>query len=337
MINFGISVILPVYFRQSTEQNYFFLKRALKSIEAQKFPAEYEVLLIDDGSPAPVTLPKSLYGSIVDKVNIIRLKVNLGLVNALNIGLKNAKYPLIARMDADDWWNSNKIESQISCFQKDSDLTLVATGMTRYSSDEKIIDTHIRNGKWDEILDFFIEVGCPFPHGSILAKKEIFELLGLYPHDARFSHCEDFALWGVWLRFFKAKIIEESLYNYTVWDHSISHSHSSQQQIASRVVMDSFSASVNRKKMPSALIDLSRVLNISILQAGKLAYFFWRFHIKVALPNEAIQVLAKIIPDRIFISESTSETAKNWFEIIKIPECSIDHKKIKVVGSYYSV
>jgi glycosyltransferase involved in cell wall biosynthesis len=337
MNNYDISIIVPVFFRHLTEENSIFLERALRSIGEQSYPAEYEVILIDDGSPSPIRIPKNLHGSMQDKINLIRLEANQGLVNALNTGLKNARYPLIARIDADDWWEPNKIEKQIKCFQQDPDLTLVATGMTRYDPAGNRIDTHIREGQWDQVLNFFIEVGCPFPHGSILAKKEIFELLGFYPYDAQFIHCEDYALWGLWLRFFKAKIIEESLLNYTVWNQSVSYRHSVQQQLASRKVHDIFAASVDPEKLPRALIDLSKLLNISLIQAGKLSYLLWRCDHRIFLPNEAIVILDKIIPDRVFLQCGKNLASKNWQDVIRIPHHALDHDEVKVDGQYYSI
>lgn len=335
MMNTSISVVLPAYFREMTDQNSSFLKRALDSVGSQKFPSEFEILLIDDGSPTPVELPKTFYGDIVNKVRLIRLENNLGLVNALNTGIINAKFPLIARIDSDDWWDSNKIEKQVSYFHNDSDLSLVASGMTRYEYTGQSIDTHIRNGGWVEILNFFINIGCPFPHGSILARKEIFELLGLYPHDARYIHCEDYALWGIWLRFFKTKIIEESHLNYTVWDNSVSHRNSLQQQQASRIVQKKFAEYVNPNKLPSALTKLSQILGITLIQAGKLAYMLWRYDLFVRLPGETITILRNIIPDRLFIANATSQNVISWQDLIGLSKHTKECKLQEISGRFY--
>lgn len=337
MKNQSISIIMPVFFEQNTAQNAYFLKRALESIRVQKFPSDYEIILIDDGSSPSICLSKNDYEDLVDKVTIIRLDSNQGLVNALNIGLKSAKYPLIARIDADDWWHPQKIEKQITCFLNDPDLTLVAGGMTRYDSDGNQIDIHIRSGEWVEILNFFIDIGCPFPHGSILAKKEIFELIGFYPHDARYIHCEDYALWGIWLRFFKVKMIEESLLNYTVWEYSVSHRYASQQNLASREVKDSFSANVIPKKLPLALVELSHFLGISLIDTGKLAYILWRYNFKVALPSEAIKILSSIIPDRIFISDNSSLVPKQWSDLIGVPGYQTSDDTVQSAGRYRGI
>src|SRR5262249_40882822 len=149
------------------------------------------------------------------------------------------------------------------------------------------LDVHIRPGDWNGILRFFIEVGCPFPHGSVLARRDVFRILGGYSHDPTVAHCEDYALWGIWLRFFKAAMIEEALYEYTVSSDSLSSIHGEQQRRASGTVNARFAAIDPVERVPCALTNLASACDLSLLEAGALAYRCWAYRPSIRVPVNA--------------------------------------------------
>ena len=200
----GISVIVPGYWDTVGADRIVLLRRALDSIHDQTYPGGYEILLVDDGSAVPLEELRSTIGrSRLEHCRVLRCHRNNGISHALNLGLASARYPFIARLDADDWWLPGKIEAQMRAFDGDADLSVCATGMSVFFEREGRNEDHIRSRRWGDIVAFAADVGCPFPHGSILARTDVFRLVGGYSQDTRFDHCEDYALWGVWLRFFK--------------------------------------------------------------------------------------------------------------------------------------
>src|SRR5215203_468394 len=50
----SVSVLLPVYFKKAGVEEIRLLRRALDSVSVQTFPAQHEVILVDDGSPTPI-------------------------------------------------------------------------------------------------------------------------------------------------------------------------------------------------------------------------------------------------------------------------------------------
>ncbi len=300
-----VSVLIPVYFSDTSVGKVRWLRRALDSVSDQKFPGNVEILLVDDGSPSPVRELAEEFGPSAHDVRFIRTARNYGIVSALNAGLRQAKYPLVARLDADDAWAQGKIEKQLAMFASDADLALTATGMTRVDEADVVIDQHVRPGDWEGILRFFVEGGSPFPHGSVIARKDVYALLGGYPHDATFAHCEDYALWGTWIRFFKPAMLEESLYRYTVAQSSVSVVHGAQQATAARLVRDRFASLGLASRLPAALEELSRVVGISLVDAGALSYAMWRFGAHFVLPEAAIAPLGVILADR-YVHVATS-------------------------------
>jgi glycosyltransferase involved in cell wall biosynthesis len=301
-----VSVVLPVFWRKASVGAVRDLRRALDSVLAQSYPGALEVLVVDDGSPAPVAdaLARTPYGTD-PRLRIVRMRRNGGLVHALNAGLAVARHDLVARLDADDAWRPDKIRKQVELFARDPDLTIAAAGMRLVHRGLGTDVDHVRPGDWEGILRFFVTVGSPFPHGTVLARRDVYLLLGGYSHDPRFAHCEDYALWGTWLRFFKPAMLEEVLLDYTVSSASVSGRHSREQRTASGVVQQTFIDLGDHRRIPAALRDLADVLGVSVLKAGVFALRAWRYRPSLRLPADAVPPLRVLLPDRRVVRSAT--------------------------------
>jgi glycosyltransferase involved in cell wall biosynthesis len=294
-----VSVVLPVFWREVSNDAVRDLGAALDSVLEQSYPGEFEVLVIDDGSASPVegALARTSYVRH-PHVRWIRLARNGGLVNALNVGLACAKYDLIARIDSDDSWRPGKIEKQARLLSLDPDLTIVGSGMRLVHENGDPDEDLVRPGDWEGILNFFVTVGCPFPHGSILARRSVFGLLGGYPHDPTFSHCEDYALWGSWVRFFKPAMVEEVLYEYTVSRASVSGQHNAQQRKGSGLIQQGFIDLGDWASFPAAMQVFADELGATLYEAGRVCFLLWKYRCATMLPQSAVQSLRTLLPDR---------------------------------------
>jgi len=58
-----------------------------------------------------------------------------GLVAALNLGLAQARSPLIARTDADDLMHPRRLELQVKAMQDEPDLAVLATRVRAFPED----------------------------------------------------------------------------------------------------------------------------------------------------------------------------------------------------------
>jgi len=328
----GISVLLPVFMRDVSIENIGLLKVAIQSIADQEYAGPLEILLIDDGSPVAVENFKDEIGSAADLVRWIRLPHNRGIVFALNQGIKHARYEFIGRMDADDCWLPGKLREQMKLFADDSDLSIVATGMSRVDAKGAFIDNHIRPGDWKGILSFFVEGGCPFPHGSVVARREIYQFLGGYSHAADVQHCEDYALWGTWLRFFKPAMVEKPLYQYRMSGSSVSSQHESAQLTASRLVRQRFASLQLTNDLPEALRMFAKALDSSLIEAGKVAYAMWQYGACFALPDSAREPLSAILPDRLICS---CEPALTCQSVIRLSPAATEGKLVGLAARPY--
>lgn len=89
-----LSIIIPVYRTERT------LQRCVESILSQDF-ADYELILVDDGSPDACPLICDDYARRDKRVKLVH-KANGGLSDARNAGIRLASAPYITFVDSDD-------------------------------------------------------------------------------------------------------------------------------------------------------------------------------------------------------------------------------------------
>lgn len=119
-----VSVVIPTYGRNET------LPRAIESVVRQTYD-EIELIVVDDGSPVPVTetLPE-LGLDQLSSVTFVRHNENRGANVARNSGIRSATGEYIAFLDDDDWWRETKLSRQVDTFDaSDGPVGVVYTGV----------------------------------------------------------------------------------------------------------------------------------------------------------------------------------------------------------------
>ena len=96
------SVIVPIYNAEK------YLRRCVDSILAQTY-TDYELLLIDDGSPDKCPHICDEYAQLDPRIRVIH-KSNGGLISARNVGIREARGEYIFYVDADDWAKPNMLQ-----------------------------------------------------------------------------------------------------------------------------------------------------------------------------------------------------------------------------------
>jgi glycosyltransferase involved in cell wall biosynthesis len=98
------------------------LPRAIESVLAQEF-TDFELIVVDDGSTDE---SPSIARSFDDaRIRLIRLEENRGGNVARNAGLRAAESPLLAFLDSDDRYLSNKLSRVADHFERRPDLDLL--------------------------------------------------------------------------------------------------------------------------------------------------------------------------------------------------------------------
>lgn len=110
------SVLMSVYVKEKPD----YLDTALNSIWLEQESRPTEIILVKDG---PLTEPLEAiitkWHALLDsKMKVVALSQNVGLAQALNIGLSHCQYELVARMDTDDVSLPNRFKLQLEYLNK---------------------------------------------------------------------------------------------------------------------------------------------------------------------------------------------------------------------------
>ncbi|MFW1957335.1 glycosyltransferase family 2 protein [Acinetobacter guillouiae] len=188
-----------------------FLEDAIKSVLAQTYP-NWELILVNDGSTdGSVDIAKK-YLSLDSRIRLIDDGLNKRLPERLNQIINEAKYDYIARMDADDLMDVDRLKIQFDYLEKTPSIDLVTTGMYSIGKYNEILGKRIPN---NEIMSASQILGglTNLLHASMLAKKE-WCLRNLYRVDNALA--EDYELWltAAIKNDLKYHVIQEPLYYY---------------------------------------------------------------------------------------------------------------------------
>ncbi len=207
-----VSILMPIYNEANT------LIQTINSIQLQSL-TDFEVIAINDGSEDNTQTILKQFSSTDKRIKISDLP-RVGIIKALNHGLKQCKGKYIARMDADDLMHPKRLEIQVNHMQSNPDISVTSslvesfpnkssnTGFQRYVDWLNSLIT-------DDLITNNIFVESPLPHPStMLRTKELIQLGGYKDN----GWAEDYDLW---LRYFSnGKRMDKIPYTLLSWrDH----------------------------------------------------------------------------------------------------------------------
>lgn len=185
----AISVVLP--FRDAAAT----LPACLASLARQTW-GDYELLAVDDGSADEG--PALVAGAARADPRVRPLSPGrAGLVAALNLGLAEARAPLVARMDADDLMHPRRLELQHAFLEARPELALAACRVALFPK-HLVRAGYAEYVRWQNRVLTPAEVSAqiyvesPFAHPSVMFQREAVAALGGYA-DGPFP--EDYELW----------------------------------------------------------------------------------------------------------------------------------------------
>lgn len=157
------SVLMSLYKKEKPE----YLRIALDSMLKQTIEPD-EIVLVEDG---PLT--DELYEVLSDypMLHRIRNEKNLGLGLALNVGLKQCRNELVARMDTDDCSKPNRCEKQLARFLEKPYLAIVGSHIDEFSGEvSNVISQRIVPTTSEDIYKFSKKRSA-FNHPAVMYSK----------------------------------------------------------------------------------------------------------------------------------------------------------------------
>lgn len=184
----GFSVLTSVYKNDSPA----FFKEAMDSLLNQTLLPD-EIILVRDG-PVPPELQEVVDGYVKDNAlfHYIPLQKNGGLGNALNIGLREAKHELVARMDSDDICRPDRFERQIKFYEEHPEVSVCGGQIMEFihSPAEPVGKRSVPRS--NEEIRRFLQSRNPFNHMTVMFKKSEVMKAGSY---IELHLVEDYYLW----------------------------------------------------------------------------------------------------------------------------------------------
>jgi glycosyltransferase involved in cell wall biosynthesis len=182
------SVLMSVY----TKEQPGYLLESLESIVGQQL-LPTEVVLVEDG-PVGEELLKVI-DSYRDKLTIISVKlpVNVGLAQALNVGLRHCNESLVARMDTDDICAADRFIKQVDFMSGHPEIAVSSSWVEECNSDmTRVLGIRVLPEHHVEIVKF-AKRRSPISHPAAIFRREAVISAGGYP----IQFPEDYALWSL--------------------------------------------------------------------------------------------------------------------------------------------
>lgn len=213
-MNYRFSVLISVYYKEVPR----YLDRALQSITDDQILKPNEIVLVKDGP-----LIKEL-DEVIEKYQkkypnlfkIVALEKNYGLGKALNIGLENCTYELVARMDGDDISKPERFKNQIDMFRENPNLDILGSWIDEFVEENGEIKIRSIRKVPETSKEIYQKLKsiCAFNHPTVMYKKSKVIEVGNYLQE---FVLEDYYLW-VRLAISGARMynIQESLLDFRI-------------------------------------------------------------------------------------------------------------------------
>lgn len=263
-----VSVIMPAYNAEK------FIAESIESVLAQTYQ-NWELIVVDDGSTDKTAEIALQFGAKENRVKYF-FQPNGRLGKARNTGIQKSSGSLVAFLDSDDLWLSEKLQRQIQ-IQRETGANVVYTEAVIFYEPGSVpgaTEFSIYTGKIDgpRMIDLLLLVNR-IPVSSVLLEMDSLKRAGPFEEDPDFHGCEDYDLW---LKLARGGAVfygmPDKLIRYRRHQMAMTHRESKVLKPMLRVVsrhLDAGTLSTDKKR--TRLRRLYRDLIAALLEEGELA------------------------------------------------------------------
>jgi glycosyltransferase involved in cell wall biosynthesis len=183
-----VSIVMPTFNRME------FLPAAIESVLAQSLP-RWELIVADDGSDRE-TLHYLASLTRDERVRLLRLSHSGNAGTARNFAIAAARAPLLAFLDSDDLWATNKLERQLAALHGKPECRWSYTAFVMVDASGAPLATE-RNRPWTphsgNIFVQTVRTTASIRPSSVVASTELVRDAGSF--DEAIDVSEDYDLW----------------------------------------------------------------------------------------------------------------------------------------------
>lgn len=197
-----VSVVMPV--RNAGPH----LEASIRSILTQSH-REFEFVIRDDGSTDGSTEELRRWARRDGRIRLFEGETSLGPAESSNWVVRKAEAPLVARMDADDISHPDRLRRQVAVLARQPAVVLVGS---LFDS----IDAHTNRLRAPDLWRLARpSPSAPFAHGSVMFRRQAFELVNGYRSAC--DYWEDLDLFLRLAAVGRVVVLADALYRYRFW------------------------------------------------------------------------------------------------------------------------
>lgn len=228
-----VSVIMSVYKEQRD-----YISLSVESIISQTFSDFELIIVLDDPGNKMARDLLSDYAKRDKRICLIMNDRNIGLTASLNKALKRCRGKYIARMDADDISDIDRLEEQRRYLEYNN-LDLVGCELQRISENGEIVSNITNKSYPPDIIYKLIMLDDCIAHPSWFAKSQLYKSLNGY---REVYSCEDYDfLLRARKKGAKLGICNHVLLSYRINTKGISRTNSLRQQLSAEYLRKNYS------------------------------------------------------------------------------------------------
>lgn len=176
-----VSVIIPTFNRA------WAVGRAIDSVLSQDYP-NFELIVVDDGSTDPT---RDLLSAYTDRIVCI-YQSNQGVSAARNRGIAAASGDLIAFLDSDDYWLTDKLSRQVGFFNGRPGALICQTEEIWIRNGRRVNPRRRHQKPAGDIFIPSLEL-CLVSPSAVMMERALLNKMGGF--DENLPACEDYDLW----------------------------------------------------------------------------------------------------------------------------------------------